>query len=309
MSPPEPEPQPERPSEQQPSYRRILLKLSGEALMGEQAYGVDPAGFGGANEGYDAPDFQNPFLAFYAMPNINPTIPNAPRQIKPSFHDPALLGYWARQPGGLTDLNLVRQIFFRPNPIDHPVFHSSVNPALHARIASQNPNFELGPWDIDNDGDGVPDSVWIDPGYPVQMTAQGKLYKTLTAVLVLDLDGRLNVNAHGSLEQLAMTATQMPSPQTTTPLLAGGATFANPPRGSGYGPAEIRIDRVLPGTARAVEALRHGYRAGRFPQHDVLAAETTLLDARRQYLSTLVEAHRQARQIERLTGVPLEVVP
>jgi uridylate kinase len=26
----------------EPSYRRILLKLSGEALMGEQAYGVDP---------------------------------------------------------------------------------------------------------------------------------------------------------------------------------------------------------------------------------------------------------------------------
>ena len=26
-----------------PSYRRILLKLSGEALMGDQAYGVDPA--------------------------------------------------------------------------------------------------------------------------------------------------------------------------------------------------------------------------------------------------------------------------
>src|ERR671916_159677 len=27
----------------QPSYRRILLKLSGEALMGDQSYGVDPA--------------------------------------------------------------------------------------------------------------------------------------------------------------------------------------------------------------------------------------------------------------------------
>ncbi len=26
-----------------PAYRRILLKLSGEALMGEQAYGIDPA--------------------------------------------------------------------------------------------------------------------------------------------------------------------------------------------------------------------------------------------------------------------------
>ncbi|HUE89588.1 MAG TPA: UMP kinase [Vicinamibacterales bacterium] len=27
----------------EPSYKRVLLKLSGEALMGEQAYGVDPA--------------------------------------------------------------------------------------------------------------------------------------------------------------------------------------------------------------------------------------------------------------------------
>ena len=26
-----------------PAYKRILLKLSGEALMGEQTYGIDPA--------------------------------------------------------------------------------------------------------------------------------------------------------------------------------------------------------------------------------------------------------------------------
>jgi uridylate kinase len=31
------------PAESEPSYRRILLKLSGEALMGDQAYGIDPA--------------------------------------------------------------------------------------------------------------------------------------------------------------------------------------------------------------------------------------------------------------------------
>ena len=30
-------------SSSEPSYRRILLKLSGEALMGDQTYGVDPA--------------------------------------------------------------------------------------------------------------------------------------------------------------------------------------------------------------------------------------------------------------------------
>jgi uridylate kinase len=31
------------PADSEPSYRRILLKLSGEALMGDQAYGIDPA--------------------------------------------------------------------------------------------------------------------------------------------------------------------------------------------------------------------------------------------------------------------------
>jgi uridylate kinase len=31
------------PADTEPSYRRILLKLSGEALMGDQAYGIDPA--------------------------------------------------------------------------------------------------------------------------------------------------------------------------------------------------------------------------------------------------------------------------
>ena len=30
-------------SESTPAYNRILLKLSGEALMGEQSYGIDPA--------------------------------------------------------------------------------------------------------------------------------------------------------------------------------------------------------------------------------------------------------------------------
>src|SRR5687767_13972651 len=31
------------PSSDRPAYKRILLKLSGEALMGEQTYGIDPA--------------------------------------------------------------------------------------------------------------------------------------------------------------------------------------------------------------------------------------------------------------------------
>jgi len=29
--------------ERRPAYKRVRLKLSGEALMGEQTYGIDPA--------------------------------------------------------------------------------------------------------------------------------------------------------------------------------------------------------------------------------------------------------------------------
>ncbi|MCE9604733.1 MAG: hypothetical protein K8U03_07495 [Planctomycetia bacterium] len=55
-----------------------------------------------------------------------------------------------------------------------------------------------GPWDIDNDGDGIPDSIWVDLGSPVSTTPEGRFVKPLYAIMVRDLDGRINVNAHGS---------------------------------------------------------------------------------------------------------------
>jgi cobalt-zinc-cadmium efflux system outer membrane protein len=73
--------------------------------------------------------------------------------------------------------------------------------------------------------------------------------------------------------------------------------------------AQLLRTRVLPGTERAVEALRRGYEAGRFAQIEVLDAERARLAAREQYLRALVEAHHSAQEIERLTGVPLEVRP
>jgi cobalt-zinc-cadmium efflux system outer membrane protein len=73
--------------------------------------------------------------------------------------------------------------------------------------------------------------------------------------------------------------------------------------------AELLRTRVLPGTERAVDALRRGYESGRFAQIEVLDAERVRLEAREQYLHALVEAHHSAQQIERLTGVPLEVRP
>ena len=73
--------------------------------------------------------------------------------------------------------------------------------------------------------------------------------------------------------------------------------------------AHLLRTRVLPGSERAVEALRRGYEQGRFAQVEVLDAERALLAAREQYLRALVEAHHGAQRIERLTGIPLEVQP
>ena len=60
-------------------------------------------------------------------------------------------------------------------------------------------------WDVDNDNDGIPDSIWIDPGLPVVTTNDGRRYKRLAAILIKDLDGSINVNAHGNLAQVDPT--------------------------------------------------------------------------------------------------------
>jgi hypothetical protein len=241
----------------------------------------DPAGPGGVNEDYDAPDYQNPHLAFFASGAQNM------ENIKPSFHDPALLAYWqtwwlgqGTYTGSLFGTStdplaaiLARKVMFRPNRYDHPTFVDSGPRDAQGNTLWQNleaGNWNAGPWDVDNDGDGVPDSVWIDPAHPVQVTKDGRTYKTLVAYLVIDLDGRLNLNAHGTIhpvdstigtpasfdapiELASMTFRQpnQPQPNQQMPIpvrYAGqGATNAPTPltRGSGYGPAEIRLDRIF----------------------------------------------------------------
>ena len=64
--------------------------------------------------------------------------------------------------------------------------------------ASAGPQLSEMVWDVDNDGDGIPDSVWLDIGLPIQTDASGRRYRPLVAILCQDLDGRLNVNAHSS---------------------------------------------------------------------------------------------------------------
>ncbi len=123
----------------------------------------------------------------------------------------------------------------------------------------------FGPWDVDNDNDGVPDSVWVDLGDPIQQTEDGTRYKTLYAILCIDLDSRLNVNAHGLADDIVPPLLDTTKANYFDPThsgtwvgnLAHNTTVASTwystlqlPRGLGYGPAEISLRPVFPGAAR-----------------------------------------------------------
>ncbi|GAB4133963.1 MAG: hypothetical protein Kow0040_17010 [Thermogutta sp.] len=287
-----------------------------------------------ANEDYDAPDYQNMFLAMVVQDpaNGNVLVP------EPSYHRVALTAYWFQQAvndrvpninwGAISDpqdrfrallrpedptlalppplqvqiARFKRKFILRPQRVFHPDFDGSNPDYLDGPVADSDSNGvpdrfvgELsGPWDVDNDGDGVPDSIWVDVGLPVRTLPDGRRYKPLAAILCTDLDGRLNLNAHGSLVQTDEryyqrdTANLDGVPQGVPWLLGtGGDTSGDalpdgditlPPtnlpagqlaraearwvRGLGFGPAEINLGplfQVLTGTSGASPAWRDAY--------------------------------------------------
>jgi hypothetical protein len=68
------------------------------------------------------------------------------------------------------------------------------------------------------------DSYWFDFGFPVQVGPDGKWYKPLAAIFLMDLHGMLNVNVHGNI------------------LAAGNSHASN----QGFGPWEVNLGHLLP---------------------------------------------------------------
>lgn len=181
-----------------------------------------------ADEDYDIADLQNMALALHVNQLTGSKV------ISPSFHRPELFHYWVKQalnqsPGSQRELkrDLLRRISFRPLWVDHPGL-KNVNPN-YTDISEATQNFmvsayldppsppapkftEAGstaaadnglltrefPWDVDNDNDGKPDSIWIDAGFDIVTDSQGRKYKPMIAVMVRDMDGKINLNVHGA---------------------------------------------------------------------------------------------------------------
>ena len=206
---------------------------------------------GGANEDYDAVDFQNMLLAAVVhdpsgdtglgpFGSTGPTV-----QVIPSLHRPALVA----------NMGATHETCLRPLQANHTNFtgsNANFDPTWDGKFPQTSGN---AAWDVDNDGDGVADSVWVDLGMPARASADGRLYKPLFAILCVDMDGRLNLNAHGHWAQLqgGMQPPYYSASADASTELFGGILFggtppmatASLPRGIGTGPAEISLVPVF----------------------------------------------------------------
>ena len=163
---------------------------------------------GSANEDYDAPDANNPFLAH---------IPSATTQSS------QIIGSFLDRP-------------YAPLKVDA---NTDNIPDLR----------------VDNDGDGIADSLWVDIGLPIKTAPDGIRYKGFVAYLCTDLDGRANLNAHGSLAQLTpqhnttatgdVTAAWANTDNNGSYSASGTKAVNTRPRGIGMGPADIDLKGLL----------------------------------------------------------------
>jgi len=147
----------------------------------------------------------------------------------------------------------LRQALLRPFPFDH--FQGSPsNVDFTGRPLSLGLSALVGN-DVDTDGDGVLDSVWLDLGGGRIQLRDGTLVKPLYAIRCLDLQGRINLNVHGSvIHALGADAAdgrlaRRRDGQTVDPAKAWPL-----PVGQSFGAADVRVDAVL-GVAPAQAAL------------------------------------------------------
>ena len=133
--------------------------------------------------------------------------------------------------------NVVYPSFFRPSVATG--FRPTLFPALANLDSNGNPPpDEL---DVDTDGDGIKDAIWIDIGLPVQTDMEtGRRYRPLVAYQILDMDGRFNLNAHGNeFDVNGRNAT------SSVPLALGAPAVTDMGRGQGYGPGEVSLAPLL----------------------------------------------------------------
>ena len=215
--------------------------LNGRPLSGQQGMH--------ANEDWDAPDRLNPHLGLVPSNATNPSSFGTPaeRLVIPSYIDRAVL--FDSNGDGTPDANFTRG----GSPLSGDL-----------RV-------------VDNDHDSVFDSNWFDFGYETKTAPDGRRYKPLISVLCVDLDGRINVNAHGSLAQTAPAYTGTTTKNWAGPFPTGGAIAKNvTPRGMAASPADVQLSAIST-SAEATALLQDKYASGADPADFVPGARHSVI--------------------------------
>ncbi len=196
------------------------------------------------DEDYDAADLENWFLALKSADGS---------VLIPSFHRPGVIRYDTDASGnvlddwqGIDNINTAdplrymkqRARFLRPRAVDHPAAGQATFPDLLPDGKG------WVTYDVDNDGDGVTDSVWTDLGYPAQRGSNGKLYKPLFAFMVQGLNGKIPLNTAGNLNMRSYADWIMSS---SGPIEDGviGRPLVDHASHLGYSPSEVNPKYAL----------------------------------------------------------------
>lgn len=190
-------------------------------------------GSGDLNETWDAPDYQNVWLS---------------GQVAGIFG------------GNYVSFDLPS--FYRPNLGANNNFRALPTPLT----PDNHPNAPMNwmEYDVDNDGDLRKDSIFVDFNLPVMTDDTGRTYKRLFAVLIRDMDGRLNLNAHSNRFHLdsnlgggvpLVVNPNMSEDEIAYQAIAGNSenrtNFSEDglvsafPKGQGWGPPEVNMRTVL----------------------------------------------------------------
>ena len=255
-------------------FTNLPVALQPNQLAHSASRSIDRSTIGGDyDESYEAADYNNWWLSQT----------DADGNETPSFHRPSVINYILNEEDWSSATNygdLVASFArgtFRPFPIAERQFGRNTvtntnSPAIHPRFTGGNTNFALrspllidgasarrridqlanalinGPWDVDNEGSGTPDSVWIPVGLPLVTSRDGTLLRPMIATKIHDLSSRLNVNAIANIAlQVSTQAGAVGNARWAASRAAITANARNVFRGIGTGPADI----TLPGTSNS----------------------------------------------------------
>lgn len=132
--------------------------------------------------------------------------------------------------------SILEASFFRPQLLSNPR-------GDFRAVRTSESNLILQSLLVDNMNNGFPDGIWIDTGLTPMVASDGTRFKPLVSYTVVDLDGRINLNAHGNqfdLDRQMSEILLLPSS-----VLGGRPDSVNLHRGVGYGPPEVSLRPLL----------------------------------------------------------------